>query len=298
MKKIYIILNPKAGNDEPILTYLNDILGDSDLDWEVFITKKADDAKKYAQKAIDEQADIVVSYGGDGTVSEIAHILYKKDTPLYILPGGTANIMSKELGIPQKTEEAIKLLVENKLEVKDISMGLMNGVPFLIRVNFGFLADMITNTSRKSKDRFGVFSYVFTAIKHILKPTKQQYLIYLDGTRIDAVGSALVVANSGNIGIPGYSLVPDINIDDEFLDVVLFTEADLGTMASFTTNALSNKEAPALKRWKGKSIKIKVKPTQTIIFDDVPMQAKRTEFSIAPNSLKVMVPKNYENTTK
>ena len=65
--------------------------------------KRADDAKRLARKAAKSGADIVAIFGGDGSVAEAAAGLAGTKTALRILPGGTANVMSVELGIPARS---------------------------------------------------------------------------------------------------------------------------------------------------------------------------------------------------
>src|SRR5258708_7560736 len=67
-KHIHVIINPAAGREEPVLSTLNKIFSVAEVDWDVFITKKAGDARKYAQQAVQEGVDAVGVYGGDGTV--------------------------------------------------------------------------------------------------------------------------------------------------------------------------------------------------------------------------------------
>ncbi len=57
------------------------------------------------------------------------------------------------------------MLLCSEAHIKQIDMGLVNGDPFLIRVNLGILADMITETSDEMKDRWGQWAYGITAFQ-------------------------------------------------------------------------------------------------------------------------------------
>lgn len=105
-KKIHIIINPASGQDEPILSYLNTAFRDSGIEWDVSITKQDNDATKFAHQWLGK-VDVIGIYGGDGSIAEVAQVLRGKNTPLAIIPGGTANVMAKELGIPLNTSEAM-----------------------------------------------------------------------------------------------------------------------------------------------------------------------------------------------
>jgi diacylglycerol kinase family enzyme len=105
-KRIVVIANPAAGQDEPVLGTMNKVFGASEYKWDLWLTKQGGDGKRLALQAIEEAADIVAVYGGDGSVREVASALAGSDVPMAILPGGTANVMSVELGIPGTFEHS------------------------------------------------------------------------------------------------------------------------------------------------------------------------------------------------
>lgn len=294
-KNIQIIINPKSGNDEAILSYIQDTFAGTDIKWEVSVTTKAGQATEFTKQAIEDGKDCVVVYGGDGTVSEVALAAYQSDTPIYIIPGGTANVMAKELEIPVDSLKALELLRDEGLIQKSIDIGFMNDKPFFIRVSFGFLAEMVTKTSRSLKNRFGIFSYMISAFDRTRKTEPQTYEITMDNETVTDKGAALVVANSGNIGIGTISMAPDIMVDDGLLDVILVTESDLVSLAKMSGSTLLNHENSKMKTWKSKRVSVKLKRKQTIICDDSPIKADKFDFYIEPATLNVLVPINENN---
>jgi len=76
--------------------------------------------------------------------------------PMAILPGGTANVMAKELGIPLDTAAALELLKDKNHRLKKVDMGLMDGLPFLLRVNFGLMTAMVLEADRRASRRHPV----------------------------------------------------------------------------------------------------------------------------------------------
>src|SRR5438128_2386565 len=109
-RRVHIIINPASGQDRPVLSILNDVFQPSGIDWDVSVTKDAGDGRRYALAALESGVDAIGVYGGDGTVNEVASALVGTDTPLAIFPGGTANVMSVELGIPSDLLEACALV--------------------------------------------------------------------------------------------------------------------------------------------------------------------------------------------
>ena len=108
-KNIHVIINPAAGQNDTVLNKLNAVFHPAGVNWDVSITKASGDATHYAREAIEAGVDIVCAYGGDGTVMEVAHAVQSGEVPMAILPGGTANLMAVELGIPKDLTEAARL---------------------------------------------------------------------------------------------------------------------------------------------------------------------------------------------
>jgi diacylglycerol kinase family enzyme len=117
-KYIHVVINPASGQDQPILNTLNDVFQVFDVDWGVSVTRKSGDAQRFAETAVAEGADVVAAYGGDGTVMEVAQSLIGSDVPLAILPGGTGNLMSVELGIPKNLAKAAEVACRHKRDSK------------------------------------------------------------------------------------------------------------------------------------------------------------------------------------
>jgi len=77
-------------------------------------------------------------YGGDGTLMEAISGLIGSEIPLVILPGGSANVVATELGIPKDLQESCTLLVHGPLETKTIDVGQFDTRYFITGVSLGF----------------------------------------------------------------------------------------------------------------------------------------------------------------
>ena len=84
-KRIQVIINPAAGQPQPVLHTLNQDFREAGVTWDVSITQEAGDGTRLARQALDQGADVVVACGGDGTVMEVANGLVGSDVPLGIL---------------------------------------------------------------------------------------------------------------------------------------------------------------------------------------------------------------------
>jgi len=226
MKRIGIIINPSSGRQVPILHTLNQVLSRKKIDWDVHVTKGPQQIARYARHLLRKHVDAIGIYGGDGTVREVAGALAGEKKPLLILPGGTANVISNELRIPQDIGRAIKLFL-SKPRVRAIDVGQIGDQFFLTRVSNGFEAEVVRETTPDIKTKIGWLAYGLNSLKAALKTRASIYKLKLDGKEYREQGLACIVANSGNLGLPGITISPKIKVDDGLFDVILINHADL-----------------------------------------------------------------------
>ncbi|MFN0048224.1 MAG: diacylglycerol/lipid kinase family protein [Cytophagales bacterium] len=288
-RNIHIIINPASGVDEPILSILNKELENTEINWDVTVIHTDSDLKNVVLDLI-EKTDLIAVYGGDGTVVEVAKQLIGKNTPMAIIPGGTANVLAKELSIPTDTIEAIKLLKNKEVEIRQIDTGLVNGQPFLIRINFGIMADMVSHADRQMKDSLGQLAYGITALQTLTEIEPITYKMTIDGKELIEKGVSLTVTNSGNIGITGYSFLPDISVEDGFFDVILLGNTDFMSLLRVASSTLFQTESEVLKHWKCKEITIELDAPTTFICDDIEKEARKVEIKVNPKSLHILTP--------
>ncbi|MET4011381.1 diacylglycerol kinase (ATP) [Mucilaginibacter sp. UYP25] len=259
------------------------------VDWDISVTKKNLNAGELARKLIGK-TDLVAVYGGDGCVTSVASALLGSNLPIAIIPGGTANVMAKELDIPLDTVEALALLGKGKHRIIAVDMGLVNGTPFLLRINMGIMAAMVTSADRDLKDSIGQLAYGVTAVKTLIEAKSINYELDIDGEKISATGVSLTVTNSGNIGIGNFALQPGISITDGFLDVILMKENNFSSVLKIAGSALMQQETDAIQHWKAKKVVIKMPKEQSYICDDTEKFAKTLKLEIAPGSIRMLVP--------
>ncbi|RFZ84583.1 hypothetical protein DYU05_02920 [Mucilaginibacter terrenus] len=288
-KNIHFIINPASGKEEPILSYINNAIKDTKIAWQVTVTTHEDDIYNTAKKLIGK-TDIVVVYGGDGSITKVARALQGTPTPMGIIPGGTANVMSKELGIPQDAKEAIDLIVKGKFKVAEMDMGEANGDSFLLRINLGIMADMIINADPALKSKIGQVAYGITAAKTAAAAEQVSYNMTIDGKVITEEGVSLTVTNAGNMGFGNASLVEGISIFDGWLDVVLLTSADPLSLLQAAGTAFLNIDTDVVKHWRAKEVTIRLNKPTSYICDDCEEKAQKIEIKLLPKALKVLVP--------
>jgi YegS/Rv2252/BmrU family lipid kinase len=302
---VHIIVNPASGQNRPVLSILNDVFHPSGIDWEVFVTKDAGDARRYAQASVEAGVDAVGAYGGDGTVMEVASALVGTPVPLAIFPGGTANVMSIELGIPSDPAEACALVSHGNSVIRAIDVGQVDSYYFLTRIGMGLEANVIEQTAREQKDRMGWLAYTLNALRELADPKLSQYRLTLDGQVIETDGLMCAVSNSGVFGtspaIPGrpvINLAPDISVSDGVLDVIVIRRGDLASLLSVAASMVAgNEKAEPLLHWTAREASIEADPPQTIQLDGEIIGSTPVQARVLPQALRVIVPATAEPPT-
>ena len=153
--------------------------------------------------------------GRDGTVQRCVDELAGTETPLAILPAGTANLLATNLGVPQDIERAVAIGLHG--ERRKLDVGQFEGEHFAVMAGIGFDAAMIQQADGTLKDRFGRAAYVWTGSKNLrAKPFKAK--IKVDGVPWYAGdASCILVGNVGRL-FGGIEVFEDARPDDGQLD--------------------------------------------------------------------------------
>lgn len=286
---IPIIVNTAAGTEEPIEAIVQEVAESSNQLFQLHIAHQPEQVFELADQLRKNGEPIIAVYGGDGTVMEVAKALHNSHTALFIIPGGTANVMAKELALPLKSREALELLVSGTYEIKAVDMGLVNDCPFLIRVNLGILADMVSETSEEMKDKWGQWAYGITALQQ-LPDEGIVYEITIDGQQQQEKAVALTITNAGNIGRKGYSFLPGISISDGWLDLIILEDTGFLSLLSVTGNILLQKDTDKLKHFRVKEVILRGTGPLHFLCDDKPESAPEIRVQVSPASLKMAFP--------
>ena len=221
-KKVFIVLNPVAGTSvvEDVRRALDHHFIPGETACVVHETVKGDAIERIAREAQGRGFEMVVAAGGDGTVSAVADGLVGTETPLGIIPLGTANVLARELGIPVDLEGACQLLA-GAHGIASIDAMKVGEKHYFTQVGVGIDALMIRDTKREDKRRFGRIAYLWTALTRLVGFQPRRFRIKADGRQVRPRASQVVIANSGILGQPPFRWGPDIKPDDGRLDVCI-----------------------------------------------------------------------------
>jgi len=289
--RIKVIVNPGAGQPEPVLSVLNDAFGGAGIDWDVSVTHGPGDGYEAARTAAAEGYDLVGVYGGDGTVAEVAAALALGGPPMAILPGGTGNALAEDLGIPKTLAGAVALVAGGEYEVRRVDMGSFAGGSFILRLTMGFEASLVDTATRELKDRFGWLAYAFAFLQTLSDPPMATYRIEVDGETFEAHGLACIVANSASAGVLGVRIAEGVDLSDGLLDVIVVERPDLLELAGNAADAAAGEQPRSMSRWTGRCIRVESTPAQPVLSDGEGAGDTPVEVSVLPGAIGVVVPK-------
>lgn len=290
-KRIQVIINPAAGQDEPILNTLNDVFQSYEIDWDVAITQRLGDGKRAAQAAVEAGVDVVAVYGGDGTVMDVASGLIGSEMPLAILPGGTGNALLVELGIPLKLAEAAALLCAEPSRVRAIDAAQIGEHYSLLRVDAGIGAKVSKAADREMKDRLGMFAYIVAGIRELTTSPRVNFQLKIDGEEIERQGIACMITNVGSLGRLNLSLSSSIKPDDGVMNVFVINN-DLASALALAASVTEVQQwQDALEQWPCHEITVNADPPQPVEIDGDPLDLL-TPFTlkVLPGAIHVLVP--------
>lgn len=119
---------------------------------------------------------MIFAAGGDGTINEVAEGMLHTGIPLAVLPGGTANVLAREMRLPIHLDRAAALTPQ--FERATVTVGrasFQNGDPrvFLCMAGVGLDADIVSRVDAKLKARTGKFAYYVSGFANFWEPLNE-----------------------------------------------------------------------------------------------------------------------------
>ncbi len=119
---------------------------------EVVETNRRGHATRFSQDAARRGVDVVIGYGGDGTLNEVATGVAGTDTALGVLPGGSTNVFARTLGMPNDPVAAVQFLARGIAEraIEPIGLGRVNDRYFCFHTGVGYDAAVVREVERRA----------------------------------------------------------------------------------------------------------------------------------------------------
>lgn len=213
---------------------------------EVVETNRRGHATRYAQDAARRGIDVVVAFGGDGTLNEVATGVAGTDTALAVLPGGSTNVFARTIGMPNDPVASVYRIAAgiNRGAIEPIGLGRANGRHFCFHTGVGYDAAVVREVERRAslKRWFGHPLFIEAALRTWLLGYDRRRphftVTTADGSPVE--GFFTVVLNTNPYSYLGNRPLgmSDAATLDRGLVAVTFRTLDLGTILRAVVGAL------------------------------------------------------------
>ncbi len=172
-RRMLLIANPHATTMSDRLRHLVVAALQGRYEVEAIDTQRRGHAIELCREAASEGYDVVVAFGGDGTVNEAANGLAGSGTPLTVLPGGSTNVFCRILGIPNDVVDATEhlLTVADRFTPRRIDLGRLEDRWFTFSAGMGLDASVVERVDRHPhlKARLGSWYFAGSGVSTFLR---------------------------------------------------------------------------------------------------------------------------------
>ena len=222
MKKCVLIYNSKSGRGVNKIPFerVIDIVNSYGYTLSIEKTRKKGHATNII-KELDDDVDLVIAAGGDGTFNEVVtgNLMRKKKLLLAHLPIGTTNDVGTMYGFSKNIEVDLEWIFTGVK--KNIDVIMINNTPFIYSAAFGNFVNITYETPRKLKEIFGRIGYFLFATKTINEKIRKYRLrITQNGKTNEGEYSFMFITNSTRVGGVN-NIYPDVKLDDGKFEVLL-----------------------------------------------------------------------------
>jgi diacylglycerol kinase (ATP) len=304
LRNALLIHNPNAGGGGKArrqeLDAARRIFATGGIEADLAETTGPGDATEIALRAGNEGRQLVIACGGDGTLNEVVNGLARQQNghrvPLALLPGGTANILAKELTLPWDIPQAAQRLVRGT--VREIALGLATPVNepekaryFLSVAGAGPDGRITYAVDLELKARLGILAYWWQGAREALQYKFPRFNVKTKHQTIEA--SLVIVGRTKHYGGP-FKITTEADLyEDQFELAVLTTQSGLRYLSYLPTLWFGD-----LRKTEGvhfvKADTLLCEPTDGepvyAQVDGEPLSRLPVEFKIVPRALKLLVP--------
>jgi diacylglycerol kinase (ATP) len=255
---------------------------------EVCVTEGRGHARELAKAALRRGARLVISWGGDGTLNEVASALAFQEVPLGLVPAGSGNGFARELGVDLRPERAIADAI--RAEPRAIDLGEVDDRLFVNVAGFGLDAYVAAEFDKRGGRR-GFAGYAAITARALITYVPQKYTITTTEGCKASRAVLVTVANSAQFG-NGARIAPRALLDDGLLDLVVVEERARWRTICHVPRLFDG----TVERMPGCSIchirRATIESDQALLFhvDGEPVQAgKQVQVRVHPAALRVAV---------
>lgn len=300
-KRVAVVLNPVKADSELARDAV--IIGCRKGGWPdpVFFETTADDPGfAMTRQALDEGFEVIIAAGGDGTVRAVAETMQGEETPLGLLPLGTANLLARnvgsDVGDPHRNVDIALFGEERAVDMATFRVELEDGTvrdnAFCVMGGAGFDAQIMTDTKDELKKLVGWAAYGEAGVRHMFAAPRWARFRIDDGEWQSRRVRSVMAANCG-ILTAGMILVPQAKINDGVLDLVVMSPRSTLEWAMMAAKVVfrQRRDLPVIEFFAGQKVRVEFhEPIESQMDGDGAGMITGFESEILPGALSVRVP--------
>lgn len=243
-KRFLVVFNPTAGarRRRRLAAFLA-ALRAAGAEASLRETTAAGDAHAFALEAREEDFDVLVVAGGDGTINEalnglMARLPGRRRLPLALVPLGTANVLARELGLPRDPAAAAAVALAGW--TRRVALGRANGRHFALMAGIGFDAAVVANLDLTWKRRLRQGAYALETIRQAFRFSFPRYRVQVDGAAYEA--RSVIACKARHYGGP-FVLAPQATLERAGLTLALFERGGPLAVLGFSVALLTGRMA-------------------------------------------------------
>ena len=255
--KLAIIANPASGRGRAYRIVKNHFQRCHPAGWEteLFTTSGPGHAGLLARELLNTPPDLLAVCGGDGTLNEVASAVPAPPFPVAILPGGTANVVARELDIPLDPITALGVALGGKIRRVDLGSLGPEGRNFVFVAGIGFDAYVAAGVRPALKARIGTAAYAAAIVECLRRYSFPEFDVSVQGRTFRA--TSCLVCNARSYG-GGLLFCPHASMTDGFVDTLVIEGERRLALAAFLLRAWLGiaQSGPWIQRLRSDSVRI------------------------------------------
>jgi len=287
-RDLCLIVNPTAGAGRAakLLGAVEAELRSMGLSFRVERTTSMEHARECARAAA-AAGEIAAAMGGDGLTGAVAGELRDGAGVLAVLPGGRGNDFARKLGIPADPVAACALLRNAE---KRIDLAAVGDRTYLGILSAGLDSDA-NRLANENTLPLGTAVYAYAALRALAAWKPARWTVTVDGETREFDGYTVAVSNSGVYG-SGMYLVPDADLEDGLLDVVIVSDVSKRRWLANLPKVFkgTHLDEPGLEMLRGRSVSFQADRPFTAYADGDPIAELPATVDVVPGTLRVLAP--------
>ncbi|MFQ6097356.1 MAG: diacylglycerol/lipid kinase family protein [Armatimonadota bacterium] len=294
-----LIINPAARGVSHLPPSVDpvEMLAREGVQAEVRETKAPGHATALAVEAVRDGVEAVIVCAGDGTVREAIDGLAHTDVALGIIPGGTGNVLARDLGLPLDLRRACRAIAQ--AWVREVDLGEVNGLRFVLHASAGGSAEVVSRVTPHLKSRLGQFAFVWIGVRVASKRFHWEVNVETDEQTWRGCVWDVIVGNAATFAWK-LKATPRAKMDDGVLDVCILHATGPMRLVGLHARALMGLRVrpKEVTNMRARHVHIHAEPPAPVQADGDLLGRTPAEIKVLPRALRLLAPQPPVHATR